>query len=220
MQTQGQHVLCLAVTLVLLWIQYAGAADQTAAKSYAEICQERITQQAVALETSRKVLESKPAADWADTEIDTYLTSAFWLICYGMYYYIYEEYHVPESLDEYADERYFPSWPGNPLRDWQPIRILALADGFSAGDFVLQVCPPEYYSGLADPKPRSFVLGGYGRSIDGASPSQYDPTERNPWAVIPEGLLALSGMYTETYQSSRRKWAKRKQQEKAEDIQN
>jgi hypothetical protein len=181
---------------------------------------DRIIQQAASLEAAKLALEAKPASEWTDADIDEYLNCAFWAVCYGMYCYVGKNHRLPESPVDLAETELLAHWPGNPLRGWQPMRVLAVDDGFSAGDLLLQICPPEYYSGLAQPVARSFEMAIYGRNEDTKPAQDHDPTVGCPWAQFPDGLLALGGMHTEPYTSTRKKWARRKEQQKAEDIQN
>jgi hypothetical protein len=214
--------LILGVTLAtaLGVIATAHAVDPRDYTDRKQYYRDLVTEQAESLDAAGQALQAKPAGERTDAEVDAYLTRAFWTVCDGLQCYLYENQSLPESLAELAETDYIPHWPGNPLLDWRPMRVLTVEDGYSAGDLVLQICPPEYYSGLVNPVPKSFELGVYGRSEEIPPPPGYDAGIATLWVVVPAGVLVLGGAHTESSASSRKKWARMKQQQKDEDIQN
>lgn len=179
-----------------------------------------VAEQAKCLDESRRELEAKPTAAWTAEDVDGYLIQAYWTVCEGLQRYLYENQCLPESTQELAATEYIPAWPGNPLHAWAPMKVLAVEDGYCAGELVLQICPPEYYSGLVNPVPRSFELAVYGRDVEAKLPPGYDPGIAKPWVIVPKGVLILGGTHTESSASLRKKWARMKQQQKGNDIQN
>jgi hypothetical protein len=180
----------------------------------------RVQDKAVDLAKSRAVLESKASAEWTAEEIQAYLLDSLWTITYGLNLYEENNNRMPDELSDMSGTEYIPVWPGNPFADWAPMDVLGVTDGFKAGDLVLQVCPPEFYSRINNPIPLSFELGIYGENIAFAGLGNAEPSKYNTWATTPEGVYAMVGAYTETAAHMRKKWARRKQQQKDEDIQN
>lgn len=166
----------------------------------------RVQDQVVDLAKSRAVLESKDKADWTVVDIQSYLLDSIWEICDGLILYEYKNRHLPDELSDLSGTEYIPVWPGNAFSDWAPMEVLSVADGFKAGNLVLQVCPPEFYSVMNDPTPLSFELGIYGPDIKFASLNSAKPLAENTWATTPEGVYVMLGAYTETAAHMRKKW--------------
>jgi hypothetical protein len=213
-------VLGITLATALGIIGTAHAADPRDYTDRKQYYRDLVTEQAETLDAARQALQAKPVRDWTDAEVDGYLTQAFWAVYYGLQSYLEENQCLPASTAGLAETEYIPHWPGNPLLDWQPMRVLTVDEGFTAGELVLQICPPEYYSGLIHPHPESFELGVYGRSQDVDLPARDDPSIGGPWVVVPAGVLIQGGMFTESSSSTRKKWARMKQRQKDEDIQN
>jgi len=98
------------------------------------------------------------------------------------------------DLHKLVELGFLDSWPLNPLNCWQPMKVLTVEDGFSAGDICFDLCPEEYYSYSAGAyEPISFNIFAYGVSPEPELP--YDPftQEINVWSVIPDGAMLASG---------------------------
>jgi hypothetical protein len=203
-----------------IWMGCLSVSAMALDESLLALYRTRVQDKVADLAISRAVLESKDQAAWTPEEVQAYLHDSIWAICNGLTMYEYEYRRMPDKLSDMAGTEYAPVWPGNPYADWAPMEVLSVADGFKAGCFVLQVCPPEFYSNIKNPRPLSYELGIYGPDIEFASCNSVKPNDHNTWATIPEGVYEMIGGYTETTVSLRKKWARMKQQQKAEDIQN
>ena len=157
----------------------------------------------------QRVLESKPAAQWEDTEIEHYLWSALWYVLYANHVYDLEIGETAPDLHSLVDLGYMRFWPGNPLNDWEPIEVLAVHDEFSPGALVYQICPVDFYSGLEDPRPQSYELGIYGPTPEFGSRFDAETLELNTWAVLPSGILYNAGAHTESTRTTIAKIEKR-----------
>ncbi len=92
---------------------------------------------------------------------------------------------------------YLPYWPGNPLNDWEPMRVLQASDGFSAGDLCLMVCPPEAYGDMgAGPEAASYELFVYGPDESVVTfGTIYMAGTNGTWCTAPSGAMYGIGFY-------------------------
>jgi hypothetical protein len=98
---------------------------------------------------------------------------------------------LPGGLQGWLNE-----WPANPFAGMRPLRVLRPADGFSPGDVVWELPPPEGYSlELGQLQPLAYQLYIYGASRDGGGgASGVAPLAENAgWARVPSGVVAASG---------------------------
>lgn len=176
----------------------------------------RVQDKVVDLAKSRAVLEAKDQAEWTAVDIQTYLLDSLWAIYDGLIMYEYKNRLMPDELSDMNGTEYVPVWPGNPFADWAPMEVLGVEDGFKAGDFVLQLCPPEFYSGINSTLRLNFELGIYGPDKEFASLGTPRPNEHNTWATTPTGVYYMVGAYTETGTHLRAKREARKKQKEEE----
>lgn len=167
------------------------------------------------LQNVQSLLQAKPAADWQDFEIQNYLDAALGTVYCAAIAYKFDRDILPDSFSDSGLSGYIAGWPANPFDSWAPMDVLTLADGFSAGDMVLQLAPPEAWS-IVGPlvsteRPMSFELAIYGRDVSFAEFGDPEPSELNWWALTPEGALYMLGTYRESAAVTLAKRAARKQ---------
>ena len=71
---------------------------------------------------------------WLDADIQAYLAEALWVTYYGIALYCIEHELLPPDVELLVEDGYLPKLPGNPYRDWRPMRVHCVDDGFHAGD--------------------------------------------------------------------------------------
>jgi hypothetical protein len=153
-------------------------------------------------------LHSSDRATWTVTDIDEYLNTSLWVVYEGLSCYWMENAKLPSSIEELSGGEFIPEWPENPYNDWKPVAIKQASDGFSAGDLVWQICPPEFYSGLKNPRAMSCVLSIYGPDIEFARFGDAAVGKNNTWALLPVGTLYMYDIFTEPASSAREKFRK------------
>lgn len=142
-------------------------------------------------------LEGIDPVDWTPTQTYEYLQEALWTVYNGLNLYFYVNGELPD-LASLAGTEYVPDWPANPYNSSEPIRILQLSDGFSAGDITFQICPPEFYSYPANPRPISCELSIFGPNLEFGELGNARPSKDNTWAATPPGAYLMLGQYAET----------------------
>lgn len=158
-----------------------------------------------ALAGSIAELKAMPRQEWTEARIQAYLRQATWAIYDGLLYHTQKLGSLPGDVASLAGTEYAPEWPGNPFADWAPMEVLLPEDGFKPGCLVMQVCPPEFYSDLRQPRPLSFELGIYGPDMKSADLGSGRPVRYNTWAIVPEGTFYMLGAYTESVVSLQKK---------------
>lgn len=160
------------------------------------------------LAAAEDVLLAKEPSEWTQDEIEEYLFNALHLVYNANNIYILE--HRQHPYDYNVLMSMTSKWPGNPFNDWEPIRILHYpgeAGIFSPGDIILQLCPPEYYSGYPRAVPKTYVM-----TING--PTENHITQHQAgrfvmtmwdWDVIPAGTAFIAGSYYEKSEVTKRK---------------
>jgi hypothetical protein len=223
----GLSALLVGAMVCLAWPNTPGPVPKTADELYQGMMEDALADAA----TQREVLEAKDPASWTAEDFEPYLRAATSAI--GMAVSIYDLRHkaLPASVDELREAKIIEDWPGNPFDGWQPPAWMADGallpevspsnpfDGwqpmaweegsmnFKPGGLVFQVCPPEYYSGISNPRPRSFVLSTFGPTPDYVPLRKLPPLE---WAVLPPGTATLSAHRAQTTAETLKKLAERK----------
>ncbi|MCB1217499.1 hypothetical protein KDL44_08900 [bacterium] len=153
------------------------------------------------------VLKSKPAEEWTVEEQEHYLRYAMFTIYGG--FLIYKDIHrqLPQGSSVLMKMDIIEHWPGNPYNNWEPVRWEG--EGFTAGNLVVQECPPELYSGLWNPKPMSFIMSINGPSVD-YIPQQEITYGLDYWAMRPAGSVWMVGAYTSPHSRSFEQYKERK----------
>lgn len=155
-------------------------------------------------------LKATPPEMWLDYDVQAYLGQAMWVVYYAYLLYSEEHESLPTSHELFVEDGYLAQWPDNPLNDWRPMRVLNIEDGFSPGDFCLQVCPPEYYSsiGIDETGPSSFELVIYAADMKQALVGAVRPIGRNAeWAEIQDGALFGAGYFRDVASAGAREKA-------------
>jgi hypothetical protein len=188
---------------------------QSAAKGTSELVsfsKDRMQNAQNKLALDENVLKGKQQSEWTDKEIESYLFHALFSIYHAMNAYMFANRRIPSSWESLRDLGDLTPWPGNPLNNWEPIKWSVAPAEFKPGDLVLQICPPDYYSGLKNPVPLSFELSINGPTEDYSpiDPFWYVPAE---WAVIPKGTAFIAGATT---RSPKKTLELREKREKAE----
>jgi hypothetical protein len=187
-------LICAVISCILCGTRYAAA-------SFPEFALDEVRQEVQATadiyNSIRAELELADPATWTVTQTNGYLNAALWVIYDGLKYYFMQNGKLPDTLQELAGTTYIPEWPANLYNDWKPIRILSLADGFSPGEVVWQICPPEFYSCIENTRPLSCELSIFGPDIKYGELGDAQPIKPNTWAVTPEGAVFMLGQYSE-----------------------
>jgi len=164
-------------------------------------------------------LRAVDPAEWEPADLENYLYQAMSSAYLGIVFYLWEYRELPSDPQLVFGDSLAGEWPGNPLSDWQPMRVLDIAEGFSAGDLCMQICPPDYYSvmdkdaaGDYITRPYNFELAVYGPTAEYAKFGNAAPYKKNAdWAQTPEGALYMVGAWRETVDMTVAKWEARKQ---------
>ncbi|MCC7477893.1 hypothetical protein IT575_05485 [bacterium] len=160
-------------------------------------------------------LKAREASEWEEGEVAAYLVSANWAVYSALTAYVLDRAELPARAEDVVSAGYLSVWPENPAADWRPCAVVDATAPFSAGDLVLQVCPPSAYSFKIGVDTdievaNSFELSIYGM-MQGASDAQrLEAREGNKnWAAIPSDSVSMIGFYAEPASSTREKRAKR-----------
>jgi hypothetical protein len=191
----------------LLGCLYASAAMASDAKAELE---RQISSHSQKLRTSIETYKADPELLAQDVELGTYLGDSLWAVYNGLVLYKWENSSLPTDTESLAGSKYVPVWPLNPFNAFEPVQILELSEGFSAGDMTLQICPPEYYSRISNPRPLSFELSIFGPSEEYGNRGSAQITRSNTWAVVPSGALYMLGARTQSAASAKANAEKRK----------
>jgi hypothetical protein len=194
---QSAHVWALLV-IVLVTSSLATASAQCSADIWGKWKIKGRQEHKLALHEER--LKSSTPEEWLDYDVQAYLGQAMWVVYYAYILYCAEHEAMPTSHELLVEDGYLAEWPGNPADGWRPMRMLHVEDGFSPGDFCLQICPPEYYSRLGGDEigPYSFELSVYAANEKQALAGSASPLARNAeWALTPDGVLFMAGYYRE-----------------------
>ncbi len=149
--------------------------------------------------------------NWDDAKLSEYGVNACWLIYHAINSYLFTNDELPDSLDDLTSSGLLTEVPGNPLRDWEPIEMLDVSNGFSALDLVMQEAPYQYQSLIGDLSsyilvPQSFQLAVYGPRENHFQGVVGQPKDHNKeWALIPAGILLTVGTVSETAESTLKK---------------
>jgi hypothetical protein len=152
--------------------------------------------------------------NWDDAKLSEYGVNVCWLLYHAINSYVFERDELPNSLDDLISAGLITEIPGNPLRNWEPVRMLELSDGFSGLDLVIQKAPYNYQSlvGSFDNytlQPLSFELAVYGPRVDHYQGSVNSPNVNNKdWALSPAGALLMAGTFSETAETTLQKLQK------------
>jgi hypothetical protein len=138
----------------------------------------------------REGLQSKEPAQWTQQDLDEYLGFCLWSVFSTIEMYKDKQGEVPLGLPQLVELGYLKVAPLNPYNNWQPVRILTLADGFSPGDIVWQSNPDA---------PLGYELGIYGPDAALPVPERCRPLPQNAgWAQVPCGVRYMVGSTAET----------------------
>jgi hypothetical protein len=192
----GHSMLLISVVLIGL-LCLPGYASASFPEFALEEVRADVTAASETYNTIRAELELADPSTWSVTQTHNYLNAALWVIYDGLKYYNMQNGCLPDSLEQLGGTTYIPEWPANLYNEWKPIRILNLTDGFSPGDVVWQICPPEFYSCIKNTRPISCELGIYGPDIEYANLGDAQPLKSNTWAVTPEGAVFMLGQFAE-----------------------
>lgn len=202
------------VSLILVILTVLGLVRPTLAITHQEeheMLAGKISETQQGLEDALAVLHSKNQDEWTPLEIQQYLNQAMWAVDLGIVQYVGDHLELPSTVESLSGTDYIPHWPDNPFNGFQPVKLLTNADGFQAGELVYFPCPVEHYSGIKNPRPRSFELAVYGPDTEFARLGDAEPMPGNDkWVVVPEGALYMTGMFTESGKHLKEKIQRRK----------
>lgn len=183
---------------------------------------DRLSDATIAMLDARRILESKQRDEWTDAELETYLNQALWVAFYGNLLQLFSNDQQASDGADFQARSAAVEWPANPLRNWEPMKVLSVNDEFSAGDLVFQPCPRGYESVTGgDIVFASFELSVFGTDKNhGAFGNTGSHPRNSEWAVKPVGSLYSLGYWRE---SAKQTYEKRKHREeerqKARDAQ-
>jgi len=209
-----RRYLCLIFLIAFCVLAFSGATSPAKATSQEEMLQtfrDRMASFETAMQNARTVLESKPQAQWSDVEAEEYLVQALWVAFYGNLIQLYENKSQPATGDSFISTSAASSWPDNPFRNWEPMKVLSVDDPFSAGDLVFQPCPSGYESVTGGQIIyASFELSIYGADVNHGAYGETGSHPRNSaWARKPEGSLYSLGYWRESSQQTAERHRKR-----------
>jgi hypothetical protein len=140
-----------------------------------------------AYELRRKMQAQDPRL-WTAALTRDYLQSCGWQIYMALVAAHASSFEGIDSMADLQASALIRNWPLNPFNGWQPMRVLALEDGFCAGDMVLQSAPLEFNSHLRTNLGFNFVLSVYGPH-ENYTPGNLTPVglDKQLWAVSPPG---------------------------------
>jgi len=143
-------------------------------------------------------LKAHPPSEWDDQQLLSYLSNSFMAVYSAVSDYECDKDGLPSDPQALIDEQYLEHWPENPFDNWEPMELSTSA-GFSAGNFYIQYCPPEYYStGDTGLIPFSFNICLFGPDIAYSEffGSHFEPLgENEDWMVVPEGSLFSANVH-------------------------
>ncbi|MCB1216087.1 hypothetical protein KDL44_01760 [bacterium] len=145
------------------------------------------------LQSAETVLTAKDSSEWTDEEVETYLFNAMFVIYDGIIIFLDTYDTLPGSSEALRNSGIVNDWPANPFNNWEPIKWENTE--FVAGDCVVQVCPPDMYSGLWNPRPMTFAISINGPSADYQPLAT--PESLYPWAPLPAGAVFQTAAMTE-----------------------
>ena len=190
-------VLCLLVLLVLILPSVAPAQGPD------ELYRQWLRDFEMKLDDAEDVLRGKDASEWTLEEIDAYLFNALFVLYNANNLYIREHKQHPYDGEVLRNAGILTEWPGNPLRNWEPITWESLPGGFSPGDIAVQLCPPSEYSGYLREVPLTYVMSIYGPGED------YTPMESISslceWDIVLPGTAYSVSAYWEPAYKTRAK---------------
>lgn len=196
-------ILSIAAPLILVTVASAASGDAEYRAKISRYGDSLIKQQA-AMQTGESSLP----------RVEEYLNTVLWYVYTGK---ILANKQFDETVNEsnsdlqvLVDQGYLPFWPGNPLNNWAPIKVLSSADNFSAGDLCFSLCPDSYSSFI---KPNglarlSFDLYIYSPDIALATFGSFSLGRNKEWDTPPAGALyglAFFAMPEREYQDNLRK---------------
>jgi len=189
----------LIVVIVLTAIAPASASHPAVADYHAG----KISKYESGISDMRTELESIPVENWGDAHLAEYSSLAFWLTYHAYTAYLFTYDDIPNDFNDLLTAGFISEIPGNPLREWEPMQVLEISDGFSAGDLVIQTAPASHYSIVGsfesyDLRPLSYELSVYGPSESHFQGVSANPSEGNTWAIQPSGILVMAGVYCES----------------------
>lgn len=160
----------------------------------------------------QSVLQAKDALE--EAEVCAYLRDVLWLVYKALDAYNFDRHDVPDELQSLVAEGYISSWPLNPLDEWRPLKVLDVSDGFQPGQLVVQWAPPSHQSlvGSVDDytlRPLSYQVAIYGWTEKAETYGLDRPMAGNRWAVVPTGIIAMLGTYSEPAAKTLEKMRKR-----------
>lgn len=109
--------------------------------------------------------------------------------------------YVPWDISRLQNYTVLGIVPANPCNGWRPVEFKSIANGFSAGDLLLQFPPPEFTPYQVG---ASYFLSIYGPTEDFCA-STADPYNLGDfrdrwghWAQLPDGAIRTLGIATQT----------------------
>jgi hypothetical protein len=149
---------------------------------------------------AQQILLEKDPSQWSKEEIEAYLFNALFSIYNANNIYIDRNFQNPYSANVLRNSGILSPWPGNPFRNWEPITWDEYPTEFSAGDIVLQLCPPAWYSGSRRQVPLTFVMSINGPSSDYQpvpSDDKYPIAQIYDWDIVLPGTAFMTTSYYE-----------------------
>jgi hypothetical protein len=205
MSKRTLFAIALAVVVSLLAWCLPAAAQQSGREAMFQDWMSGFQQD---LLTAQQTLAGKAQSEWTQEEIEAYLFNALFAIYNADNLYVERNRQHPSDAQVLQDSGILSPWPGNPFNDWQPISWSSGSGEFSPGDIVLQLCPPEWYSGYDRLIPLTFVM-----SINGPAES-YTPLQSADtfpiepiydWDIVPPGTVFMTTSYFEPAAKTRAK---------------
>jgi hypothetical protein len=197
-------LLCCAACLL--------GTGRSATEKKKDECRRMLTDITQQLERQQMELKSAPGNETAQNQ---YLLNVLWL-AYECKIYANADMDslvqtTNDDLASVVERGIISSWPGNPLNNWEPVKVLQPGDGFSPGDICLTLCPDEYASTIGCGKTRvAFDMYIYGTTADAAPIGTIALVGSNKeWDTPPAGILGCLSYYIvsdKEREESRKNW--------------
>lgn len=182
-------ILAIGVTTLPYSMSYSENIGIEGAPEYSEIVDHFVTE----IENSEIILAGET---WTPADLEKYLYNAMAVVYYARLDATYAASQViPQTNDDLkklVELGYMPFWPGDPMNDWEPMKVVSPTDGFHPNALCLSVCPPEYASPLSGGGTGqvSFDLFVFGPDESfSAFASVIQPEKNKEWSSVPNGTL-------------------------------
>jgi hypothetical protein len=224
LRVRRTHHLLIGLTAIFtLLLTFNGLAAASVVDTKVAAARAGAEQAVAELAITATELQAVAPAQWTAADVQRYFEQAIAAVYFAK---VAANWSSPTDaaqtdadLSQLVELGYLQAWPANPFNNWEPMRTVALSDGFSAGDLVLQTAPPAYHSKLhGQLYGVSFCLGVYGPSpqFRGAgAPGNGGSNEFFEWAKHPKDAMFVKSLWLQSQAAvqARKQWQKQREQQ-------